>query len=84
MIYSHFVDRNLWYSTDQNETYRYVSDGPYTVAPDVPIESAPRMGWYIGWQIVRNYLDNQKGDPAEILFDNTDYRQIFKEARYKP
>jgi hypothetical protein len=84
MIYSHFVDRNLWYSTDQNETYRYVSDGPYTVAPDVPIESAPRMGWYIGWQIVRNYLDNQKGDPAEILFDNSDYRQIFKEARYKP
>lgn len=84
MIYSHFVDRNLWYSTDQNETYRYVSDGPYTIAPEVPIESAPRMGWYLGWKIVRNYLNNQKGDPVEILFDNTDYQKIFKEARYKP
>ncbi|MGB0430458.1 MAG: hypothetical protein ACPGLV_08285 [Bacteroidia bacterium] len=84
MMYKHFVDRKLWFSTDQNQTYRYVSDGPYTIAPDVPIESAPRIGWYVGWQIVRNYLQNEKGNPVEILFENNDYQSIFKKARYKP
>ncbi|MBI1184948.1 hypothetical protein GC194_11795 [bacterium] len=84
MIYKHFVDRNLWYSTDQQEIFRYVSDGPYTVAPDVPSESAPRMGWFTGWQIVRNYLKHEKGNPAELLFNNNNYQDIFKKARYKP
>lgn len=84
MMYQHFVDGNLWYETEQNKTYRYVSDGPYTVAANVPIESAPRMGWYVGWQIVRNYLDNEKGNPVEILFENDNYQDIFRKARYKP
>ena len=84
MMFKHFVDRNLWYETENNKTYRYVSDGPYTIAPDVPIESAPRMGWYIGWQIVRNYLKNENVVSIESFFKNNDYQDIFRKARYKP
>ncbi len=84
MIYQHFVDRNLWYNTNQNETYRYVSDGPYTIAPNVPIESAPRIGWFLGWQIVRNAIKNSKPESKEDFFADNDYQAIFKNARYKP
>lgn len=82
-VYSHFTDNKLWYETDQKNTSRYLSDGPYTIAADVPIESAPRLGQWIGWQIVRNYVKNSGKETGE-LFENNDAQDIFKKARYKP
>ena len=82
-LYDHFTDKKLWYDTDQKNTSRYITDGPYTVAADVPIESAPRIGQWMGWQIVKNYVKHSKGQPTE-LFANDDAQDIFKKARYKP
>lgn len=82
-VYDHFTDNDLWYDTDQKNTSRYLTDGPYTVAADVPIESAPRLGQWLGWQIVKNYVKNSGESPASV-FGNNDAQDVFKKARYKP
>lgn len=82
-VFTHFVNNKLFYETDHQKTFRYITDGPYTVAPDVPAESAPRIGEWIGWQIVKNYQKNAAASPTD-LFHLKDAKQIFKAARYKP
>ncbi|MBI3142994.1 MAG: hypothetical protein HYZ16_09210 [Bacteroidetes bacterium] len=84
MVYQYFVDNDLWYSTDQLETQRFVSDGPFTVAPNFGPDSAPRIGYYIGWQIVKGYLRHAGKDLHDILTEKTSYLEIFKGAKYKP
>jgi len=84
LIFGHFVEKKLFFSTDHMQTSRYVSDGPYTVAPDVPIESAPRLGWWIGWNIVKGYIENEGLEDADVFFGSNDFNEIFKKSRYKP
>lgn len=83
-IFSHFVEEKLWYSTEQSQTSKYLTDGPYTVAGEIGRGSAPRFGWWVGWNIVRNYLKNEGMDDLEGFYSNTDAKDIFKKSKYKP
>lgn len=70
-------ERNLWISfSDQEVLYerrkfeinRWVSDAPFTRAVDLPQETPGRVGIWIGWQIVSDYMQrNPDVSPAEML-----------------
>ncbi len=72
-------ERNLWiefsqqdivYETRRFEINRWVVDGPFTRAAGVPQESPSRVGVWLGWQIVRDYMNrNRELTPAELLAD---------------
>lgn len=83
-IFGHFVEKKLWYSTDQAEVSKYFTDGPFTSAEGVVRSSAPRFGWWVGWNIVRNYLKNEGMDNLDAFYENKDASSIFKKSKYKP
>lgn len=83
-IFGHFVEKKLWYSTDQGEISKYFADGPFTSADGVVRSSAPRFGWWIGWNIVRNYLDHEGFEDLDAFYENKDATEIFKKSKYKP
>ncbi len=60
----------------------YLSDKPYTT--QLALESAPRIGEYCGWKIVKAYLEKHPEVDLEALMETTDYEAIFKASRYKP
>ena len=60
----------------------YIMDKPYTTS--LAQESAPRLGEYLGWKIVSNYMDRHSEVTLDELIETTDYEMIFREARYKP
>lgn len=79
-VWSYFIQNNLLYCADFNRFHNFIDDAPKTNAFK---DSAPRTTQYIGWQIVRKYMENSKSTIKE-LFDNTDSQGILSASKYKP
>jgi uncharacterized protein YjaZ len=49
---------------------------------EIDNESPGMVGRYIGWQIVRSYMENNTVTVPQLLIKNAD--EIFKNSKYKP
>lgn len=81
-MWSYFAAQKLLYTTDQAEIMKFTSEGPFTTA--FSKDSPPRVGYWIGWQIVRQYMKNNPDISLEQLMDETDAQKILAKAKYKP
>ena len=79
-IWTYFIHNNLLYEKDFARYHNFVDEAPKTNAFK---DSAPRTTEYIGWQIVRKYMENNNSSLKE-LFDNTDSQTILQASKYKP
>ena len=70
------------YSTDVGIHRLYIDDAPFTKT--LARESAPRIGQYCGWKIVRSYMEKNPDVELRQLVLETDYNELFKAAKYKP
>lgn len=83
MIWSYFAKQKLLYSTHWQQILRYVNDGPTSTG--MPPESPGNIGTFIGWQIVRKYLEEHPEKKwTDLLADKTDSQILLREAAYKP
>jgi len=60
----------------------YLNYSPF--AKGMPKESPGRIAYYIGGNIIDNYMSQNKNISFEDLMKQTDYRLILKESKYKP
>lgn len=81
-IWSYFAAQKLLYTTDRSEIMKYTAEGPFTSA--FSKESAPRIGYWIGWQIIRQYMKNNPNVTLEQLMKDTDSQKILTLSKYKP
>jgi gliding motility-associated lipoprotein GldB len=81
-IWSFFIDRKLLYSTNQQEYVKYINDGPSTNG--MPKESPAMLGCWVGWQIVKQYMDKNPKITLQQLLDDNDAQKILAQSRYKP
>jgi len=82
-IWSYFIERELLYSTDSSLPSRFTADAPFSkFYLELDNESPGRLGQYIGWQIVRSYMENNKVTLMDML--QKDAEEIFNNSRYKP
>ena len=79
-IWTYFIHNNLLYEKDFARYHNFVDEAPKTNAFK---DSAPRTTEYIGWQIVRKYMENSNSSLKE-LFDNTNSQAILQASKYKP
>ncbi len=79
-IWRTIIGRKHLYGTDALVISGYISDASYTtaLAPD----SAPRIGQYIGWQIVNRYMKNSKKTIDELLQEPAD--EVLRISKYNP
>ncbi|PJB58994.1 MAG: gliding motility lipoprotein GldB, partial [Bacteroidetes bacterium CG_4_9_14_3_um_filter_41_19] len=47
-------------------------------------ESAPRVGIWLGWQIVKAYHENHPEISLNELISNADTQEILQKSGYKP
>jgi len=83
-MWTFYINDKYLYSTDGAFYMNLLSDGPFTSAPNIPPGSAPRIGAYSGWQIVRTYMEK---NPELSLFDlmrEADGDKILRESSYRP
>ncbi|MGZ5303157.1 MAG: gliding motility lipoprotein GldB [Bacteroidia bacterium] len=84
LMWQHLTGENILYTTDQYLIMKYLKEAPFTAAEGVPNDSAPRLGEWVGWQIVRKYMDENKDVTLDQLFKDKDYKKILQKSKYKP
>lgn len=80
-MWAHWVDKQLLYSSNTKDIIKYLNEGPFT--PGFPRESPSRTAAWMGWMIVKAYMQNQKEIDLQSLLD-TDVKTILKKSKFKP
>ena len=79
-----FIDQNLLYNTDSKLSQRFIAPAPFTKFGLVSDSETPgKMGAWLGWQIVRTFMDNNKDVPLQKMLV-MDLTEIFQKSNYKP
>ncbi|RLK06978.1 gliding motility lipoprotein GldB [Tenacibaculum discolor] len=82
-IWMYFVEKDLLYSTSKDVDKRFLDLAPFSkFYMEEDSQSPGRIGEWIGWQIVRSYM--QKNDVSLHKLLQTSEEEIFKNSRYKP
>jgi hypothetical protein len=80
-IWSHFVEKKLFFAKDHFMVTKYVGERPHTF--EIGDKCPGRIGRWLGWQIVRKFAEDTKM-PLPELMKLKDHARIFQEAKYKP
>jgi gliding motility-associated lipoprotein GldB len=82
-IWRYFIEEDLLFSTDAKLESRFVNMAPFSkFYLEIDNESPGRIGQWIGWQIVRSFMENNEVSLQEML--KMDAKQIFERSKYKP
>lgn len=81
-VWSYFVAQKMLYTTNHAEINKFTSEGPFTSA--FSKEAPPRIAYWIGWQIVRQYMSNNPEVTIEQLMNMNDAQQLLAKSKYKP
>ncbi|MBX5438215.1 MAG: hypothetical protein IRZ29_01595 [Thermoflavifilum sp.] len=82
MIWQYFIQNNLLYVRDMQQILHYIGPGPSTQG--MPKEAPGNIGSWVGWQIVRKYMDDHPEVSLPQLMQMQDAQQLLTEARYRP
>jgi len=81
-LWAYFTEKERLYSNDLKEVAEYTSEGPFTSA--ISRECPPRIAMWIGWQIVRSYMQKNDKVSLEELMKTADAQIILSKSKYKP
>ncbi|MEY4875762.1 MAG: hypothetical protein RL708_911 [Bacteroidota bacterium] len=81
-IWEFFIKNNLLYSTDMMEVSHFIGDSPVT--PGMPPDAPGNIGTWVGWQIVKEYMDRNPKITMQQLLAETDGQKILELSKYKP
>jgi len=82
-IWQFFVERELLFETDPKLPGRFINPAPFTKFNlELDAESPGRLGQYIGWQIVRAYMQNNDSSLKDML--QMDATELFNKSKFKP
>jgi gliding motility-associated lipoprotein GldB len=82
-IWAWFLEEDLLFDTDYQKIQKHLGDAPFTPELGNQHESAPKLGVFIGWQIVKKYMENHPSIPLDQLLQFTDAQQLLKDSKYK-
>ncbi|MDO5978301.1 gliding motility lipoprotein GldB [Flavivirga spongiicola] len=83
-IWRYLVERELLFSTDSKLLGRFINPAPFSkfYLEDIDADSPGRLGQYIGWQIVRAYMEQNDVTLKDMLITSTE--DIFNNSKFKP
>jgi len=82
-IWAWFLDEHLLYETDYYKIQKHLGEAPFTPELGAHNESAPKLGIFLGWQIVKKYMNEHPNTSLTELLQVSDAQQFLKDARYK-
>jgi gliding motility-associated lipoprotein GldB len=82
LIWAHFVEENLFYETSASAKHLYVGERPFV--SEIADQCPGRVGRWLGWQIVRKFMNTKPDWPFSQVMEQADAKQLFQESKYKP
>ena len=81
-MWAFFFKEELFYQTDMNIINKYINTSPNS--PGMPQEAPGRTGNYMGWQIIKAYMERNPEVTFEQLIVEKNAQLIMDQSRYKP
>ena len=82
-MWSFLIENKLLYESDAKLDARFVNRAPFSkFYLEIDAESPGRIGVWLGWQIVRSYMQHNDVDLQTML--KTEPKEIFEKSKYKP
>jgi uncharacterized protein YjaZ len=84
-LWLYFINNRLLFDTNVMTKKRFIDPAPFTrLGTDFDHQIPGRIGQWIGYRIVSQYMKNNKNITLKELAKRTDYQNIFNQSRYKP
>jgi hypothetical protein len=80
-IWQYIVHEDLLFSKNEQQFRTFINYAPF--AKGMPLEAPARVGYYIGYRMVSEYMNNNEID-IEDMMKLTDSREFLKQSKYKP
>lgn len=81
-MWSLLIERKMLFSGDRMELVRFINPAPFT--SPFGQKSPGRTGVWIGWQIVKSYMNKNSKVTLKALMAERDYHKILNESGYSP
>lgn len=82
-MWEYFVSNKLLYSSDSKLPNRFINLAPFSkFYLEIDNETPGRVGQWVGWQIVRSFMENNEVSVQQLL--KMDAKEIFEKSKYKP
>jgi hypothetical protein len=81
-VWFYFIDNDLLYTKETKEIIKYMGEAPFIQG--FPDGSPGRVGHWIGWEIVKAYMENNKEVSLINLIQEKDAQKILNKSKYKP
>ncbi len=76
------IDNNLLYVKETPEIMKYMGESPFIQG--FPEGSPGRVGHWVGWQIVKAYMEKNPSLTLTELMNEKDAQKILNDSKYKP
>ena len=82
-MWSYFIEDKLLYSSDSKLANRFINVAPFSkFYLEIDNQSPGRVGSWIGWQIVRAFMENNPISIQQLM--TIDANELFQKSKYKP
>jgi len=81
-IWAFLIENDLLFSTRQKDYRSYLYHAPFSKG--MPQDSPSRIAYYIGYEIVKSYMQKNRDITLYELMNDTDYNSILNKSKYKP
>jgi hypothetical protein len=81
-IWSLFIEKKMLFSTDPSHYIKFLGEAPKSSG--FPEEAPDRIGVWVGWQIVKKYMDKNTDLSLPQLIAEKDALKILEQSGYKP
>jgi hypothetical protein len=81
-VWAAMIENGMLYSSNSQLHRAFFADGPNSAS--FGKESPPRLGEWIGWRIVKSYMDNNTEITLQQLIYEKDSQKILTQSGYKP
>lgn len=82
-IWSWFLQEDLLYSKDYQRVQKFFTEAPFTAELGENNESAPKLGTYLGWMMVRRYMERNPSVSLKQLLANNNAQDILEQSKFK-
>lgn len=82
LIWARFIESQVLFATSQMVKKDYLGERPITI--QVGEKCPGRIGQWVGWEIVKSYMNSHTDVTLPQLMQMDDAQTFFKESRYNP
>lgn len=83
-MWSNLVENKLLFDANPKNEQRFINPAPFSkFYLEIDNQTPGRVGQWLGWQIVKSYMENNEATSLDELF-KLDANTIFENSKYKP